>query len=227
MADYYLSSAGQVLQWLQLRAKLTFSNKTMKLFYTKSSPYAACVRATIAELKAEKQVEYCECHPFDNQEEFLAVNPLGKVPCLIADGEAILDSEVICDYLDANISGGRLFENIYADWRLKTYYSLCSGLIDSSVDLRIEAIRSQEGIKSDFWWHRYTSAIERTLIEVEKRLELLPDNFTIIHIGLFCALSYLDFRHPEIKWRDGKKKLAAFFDSLKHRECFSAAVYTN
>ena len=197
----------------------------MKLFYTTSSPYAACVRATIAELKAEAQIEYTKCHPFDDDPDFLAANPLGKVPCLIADGEAILDSEVICDYLDANISGGTLFENIYADWRLKTFYSICSGLIDASVLLRVETLREQEGIKSDFWWQRHTSAIQRTLIEIEKRLSLLPENFTIIHISLYCALGYLDFRHPDIKWREDRKVLAEFFDSIKERECFKSAFY--
>ena len=198
----------------------------MKLYYTKSSPYAACVRASIAELKAENQIEFCECHPFDDEKDFLQANPLGKVPCLIDDGQSILDSEVICDYLDANISGGLLFESIYADWRLKTFYSICSGLIDSSVYLRIEAMRDKEGLKSDFWWQRHLSAIKRTLIEVEKRLELLPDNFTIIHISLYCALAYLDFRHPEIDWRENRKELTAFFESVKDRDCFLAAIYS-
>jgi len=197
----------------------------MKLFYTHSSPYAACVRAVISELNACSQIELCECQPFDNESDFLAANPLGKVPCLIANGESILDSEVICDYLDANISGGLLFEAIYADWRLKTFYSICSGLIDSSVLLRIEALRDKEGIKSSFWWQRHSLAIERTLLEVEKRLTTLPDKLTIIHICLFCALAYLDFRHPHIEWRENRAELALFFDDLKNRTCFLEIQY--
>jgi len=198
----------------------------MKLYYTKASPFAACVRATIAELNAQNQVELCESHPFNNEAEFLSVNPLGKVPCLIADGESILDSEVICDYLDANISGGKLFETIYADWRLKTFYSICSGLMDSSVALQMESLRDKDGLKSEFWYQRNLSAIDRSLIEIENRLTSLPETITIIHITIICALGYLDFRHPTIDWRSERKDLLAFFDDWKDRECFFGSVYS-
>ncbi|MBV1908938.1 MAG: glutathione S-transferase N-terminal domain-containing protein [Kangiellaceae bacterium] len=193
----------------------------MKLFYTKSSPYAACVLATIAELKAEHLIELVESAPFENAPEFILSNPLGKVPCLIDEGMPILDSEVICDYIDANISGGLLFEDIYANWHLKTFYSICSGLIDASVNLRIETLRDQEGIKSEFWWQRHSEAIERTLLEIETRLSTLPEKFSIIHIAIFCALGYLDFRHPHIKWRENRLGLVEFYDSIQSRECFS------
>ena len=32
--------------------------------------------------------------------EFLSVNPLGEVPCLVVEGESIADSSTICRYLD-------------------------------------------------------------------------------------------------------------------------------
>lgn len=193
----------------------------MKLFYTPSSPYAAAVLATIYELNAESKVEFCVSAPFDNNPEFIAANPLAKVPCLIDDGLTVMDSEVICDYIDANISGGILFEDIYANWHLKTFYSICSGLIDTLVNLRIEVTRQEQGIKSDFWWRRYNDAITRTLTEVENRLESLPEKFTIIHITLYCALGYLDFRHSEINWREPHTQLADFYRLHAKRESLS------
>jgi len=195
----------------------------MKLFYTLSSPYAACVRATISELKAEHLFEFVETAPFDNNPEFLQANPLGKVPCLIDEGAAILDSEVICDYIDANISGGALFEQVYANWQLKTFYSMCSGLIDLSVNRRIEKLREKEGLKSEFWWERYQTAIERTLTEIEKRLSSLPEEFCIIHINLVCALNYLDFRHGDFDWRSQSSDLARFHGEYIKRPCFESS----
>ncbi|MET1256103.1 glutathione S-transferase family protein [Aliikangiella maris] len=192
----------------------------MQLYYTKSSPYANCVRMVISEVGIESNVELKEVHPFDNVSDFLAVSPLGKVPCLVDSGEVILDSEVICDYLDANFTGGTLFNPIYADWRLKTFYSVCSGLIDTCVARRIEQVRENEGLKSAFWWERYNQAIERTLIDIEQRLSLLPEDFSILHINILSCLAYLDFRHSDIQWRQHWGELAEFFAEQSQRKCF-------
>ncbi|WP_444996122.1 glutathione S-transferase family protein [Aliikangiella sp. IMCC44359] len=192
----------------------------MQLFYTKSSPYANCVRMVITEIGIEGEVELIETHPFDNTDDFIKNNPLGKVPCLLNAGEAIYDSEVICDYLDANITGGTLFNPIYADWRLKTLYSLCSGLMDTCVARRIEQVREQEGIKSEFWWERYNQAISRSLAEIQEKLALFPEEFSILHINLLSCLAYLDFRHKDIDWRKLYPKISRFFDLFKQRECF-------
>jgi len=198
----------------------------MKLFYTPSSPYAACVRATIAELNAESLFEFCISPPFEDEQEFIDANPLGKVPCLVDDDLTVMDSEVICDYIDANISGGLLFEDIYANWHLKTFYSICSGLMDASVSLQIESLREQQGIKSEFWWQRYNAAIDRTLKEIENRLPTLPEKFTIIHITIYCALGYLDFRHPSINWRAERTELASFYQLIAKRESLQRTTYS-
>ncbi|TQV70918.1 glutathione S-transferase [Aliikangiella marina] len=193
----------------------------MELFYTKSSPYANCVRMVISELGIESAVQLIESHPFDNDAAFIAANPLGKVPCLIEHGEHILDSEVICDYLDGNFAEGALFNPIYADWRLKSLYSVCSGLIDTLVDRRMEFMRESEGIKSEFWWRRQTEAVNRTLGYVESKLDLIPEEFTILHINLMSALMYIDFRHSDIHWREEYPGLRAFFELNQARACFT------
>lgn len=198
----------------------------MKLFYTDSSPYAACVKAVINEHNCHNQVEMIMTHPFDNQPAFVEANPLAKVPCLIDQGEAILDSEVICDYLDANLSGGILFEPIYADWRLKTLYSMCSGLIDTCVGLRQEDMREQEGTRSPFWVERYQTAVGRTLLQIEAKLGLFPQHITILHITLYCALLYLDFRHPTLKWRQNHPQLNAWLDHWCSHDSLKSIVYS-
>ena len=187
----------------------------MQLFYTNSSPYANCVRMVISALGVSGEIDMVESHPFKDEAMFLKANPLGKVPCLVDSGEVILDSEVICDYLDANISGGELFNPVYADWRLKTFYSVCSGLIDTCVARRIEVMREKEGLKSEFWWQRQGRAIERTLSYLSEKLALLPEQLCVIHISLMACLGYLDFRHPDIDWRRHYPALKAFYDKHK------------
>lgn len=191
----------------------------VQLYYTKSSPYANSVRMVISEIGIEKSVELIETFPFDNSSEFVNLNPLGKIPCLVHNGEVILDSEVICDYLDAITTGGELFNSVYADWRLKTLYSLCSGLQDSSMSRRMETLREKEGSKSAFWWERHSNAIIRTLQEIENKLPLWPEDFCILHINLLSALTYLDFRHSDINWREKHPALLAFYEKHETRPC--------
>lgn len=192
----------------------------MQLFYTKSSPYANCVRAVISELGIEDSVEMVESHPFNNDDAFLAANPLGKVPCLVGSGESIVDSEVICDYLDANTTGGELFNLVYADWRLKSLYSICSGLMDTLVARRIEFMREKDGQKSDFWWQRHEASVNRVLAYIQDKLALVPPDFSILHINLMSCLAYLDFRHEDIDWRTEYPQLAEFYQQFSARPCF-------
>ena len=192
----------------------------MKLYYTKMSPYAHRVRMVISEIGVEQQIELIDAHPFNNTQSVLEANPLGKIPCLLSDDGAILDSEVICDYLDATTTGGQLFNAVYADWRLKTLYSICSGLMDAIVARRMEFMREEEGSKSEFWWQRFNDAITRTLTEIESKLPIFPEDYCILHINLLSSLAYLNFRHQDIDWRKNHPALAEFFDQHSQRESF-------
>ncbi|MEW5249804.1 glutathione S-transferase [Microbulbifer discodermiae] len=195
----------------------------MKLFYTNASPYARSVRIVLREYGLEERVGETISHPFDDAPEFLASNPLGKVPCLtLDDGQAIVDSEVICAYLDRVMGSGRLGGILESDWALRTYYGVCSGLIDTLVLLRQEKVREQQELRSDFWWQRYQNAISRTLDYLNRHSQRLGDTLSLAHINLACALDYLNFRHPEINWRNAHGALVRLADDLEQRTSFQA-----
>lgn len=174
----------------------------------------------ISEIGIQAQINFIESHPFENDATFLQASPLGKVPCLDADGEIILDSEVICDFLDASFTGGELFNQVYADWRLKSLYSMVSGLVDTCVARQVENLRRKDDCFSEFWWERHNAAISRSLKAIQARLSLFPGEFTILHINLLSALAYLDFRHSDIAWREEYSELAGFFENWKSRQSF-------
>ena len=44
-----------------------------------------------------------------------------------------------------------------------------------------------------------------------------PRVFTIGHVALGVALGYIDFRFPELKWRDGHPKIAAWHAAFEAR----------
>lgn len=195
----------------------------MKLYYTHASPFARSARIVVREHGLEGKVDEVVSHPFDGAEDFIKANPLGKVPCLVLDnGQAIMDSEVICAYLDRELGDGRLGRALEADWAVRTFYSVCSGLLDTLVLLRLEKVRDAEGLRSVFWWGRYQAAIARTLDYLEAHTAALPDEVSLAQINLACAINYIGLRHAEIDWRHGRSALARLVDQLEQRESLVA-----
>ncbi|MHC9512140.1 glutathione S-transferase [Kangiella sp. M94] len=187
----------------------------MKLIYSTASPYARTARIFVQELGLNDQVEEVFQHPFDNPAELIEANPLCKVPCLIDDsGTAIFDSQVICEYLDAQ-AGNRLFKEINNDWHLKTLYSLTRGLLDSAVAWQQDKMRAE--LQSDFWQERFIKSIDRGLGYLEQRLNELPKEFSAIHINLIAVLDYLDFRHAEYQWQTKFTKLKNWWQAYKEK----------
>ncbi len=188
----------------------------MKLIYSTASPYARTARIFIQELGLQEEVKEVFQHPFENPEELIAANPLCKVPCLITDeGQAIFDSQVICEYLDS-IAGNQLFKDISHDWHQKTLYSLTRGLLDSAVAWQQDKMREPEQ-RSEFWQERFIKSIDRGLEYFEQRLEELPRDFSAIHVNLITVLDYLDFRHPEYQWQDKFEILKKWWVAYKEK----------
>jgi glutathione S-transferase len=71
----------------------------LKLYQSDLSPYATRVRI-LAHAKGLKME--CVAPPGGSLKsaEYLAINPLGRIPCLEHDGALIPESEVICEYLE-------------------------------------------------------------------------------------------------------------------------------
>lgn len=74
----------------------------MKLIGSLASPYVRKVRIVMAEKKLDYQFVLEDVWGNDN---ILKMNPLGKVPCLVMEGQdsitgAVFDSRVICEYVD-------------------------------------------------------------------------------------------------------------------------------
>src|SRR3546814_20838373 len=66
----------------------------MRLYRSLPSPYARRVRVVIEELGLAEQIDEIEVDPYDPPAEFLALNPLSKVPVLITEqGEALRSEE--------------------------------------------------------------------------------------------------------------------------------------
>src|ERR687886_199943 len=85
----------------------------MKLRFSPASPYVRKVRVVAIEKGITGKIENVPTQVSPNKDsrgEVAGDNPLMKVPALVTDdGMSLYDSRVICEYLDAEHPGPKLF----------------------------------------------------------------------------------------------------------------------
>lgn len=87
-----------------------------------------------------QQIESIVCLPLEADAIVHQINPLGRVPALVtAEGWLLVDSPVICEYLDSLRSSG-LYPTGQARWRALRWQALGDGVMDSAVPWRQERI---------------------------------------------------------------------------------------
>ncbi len=119
----------------------------MDLIYQSHSPYArkVLVFAHEAGLAGQLRVIHHETSPTKRNEAVFALNPLGKVPVLVLpDGFALIESGVICDYLDGLGSRRLIPESGHPRWSALRLQALAQGLCDAGIALRWETERRPE-----------------------------------------------------------------------------------
>ena len=91
--------------------------------------------------------------PGQPNEEYSNITPLKKLPVLILDnGDVILDSYVIVEYLDELAGGGKLIPASGAErWKVKSDHSLLQGMLDSMLLCRYEKMVRPEPLRWQAW----------------------------------------------------------------------------
>ena len=198
----------------------------MKLIGSTSSPYVRKVRIVMAEKKLD--YDFVTEDVWSADTTIVQSNPLGKVPCLIMEaGEALFDSRVIVEYLDTLSPVGKLIPSTGRDRaEVKTWEALADGVMDAAILARLEAAWAgrTEGQRSSAWIARQMDKIDDVLTAMAKALGDKPYcsgiHLSLSDIAVGCALAYLDFRFPNIAWRDTHPVLAKLQDKLAQRQSF-------
>lgn len=156
--------------------------------------------------------------------ELMKENPQSRLPTLrLADGTVIYDSPVICEYFDTLHNGAKLFPVDFPE-RLVALrrQSLGDGMLDTMLMWRGEVLRppAQQSIKHMQAW-KLKTRVSVDMLEGEADA-LAASRFSIGHIALGVALGYIDFRFPELNWRDGHPKLAAWHKTFDARPSVKA-----
>ena len=191
----------------------------MKLRHSPTSPYVRKVSVTAIELGLAGRIARIPTDTQDRDSGIAEHNPLGKVPALILDdGGVLYDSPVICEYLDSLHDGPKLFPAEGPErWTALRQQALGDGILDAAILRMLEMVRRPEKLRWQGWIAHQTTKVTRALDQFEAEAVTLASPLTIGHITAGCALGYLDFRVPETDWRDGRPKLAAWYENFAQR----------
>lgn len=200
--------------------------ETMTLHWSPRSPYVRKVMIVAHELGLDSRLKLVRTVAGGTTPhlELMTRNPLGKIPTLeLPDGTVLYDSPVICEYLDTEFGGGRLYPQGMARFTALRRLALGDGMLDVALPWlgegrRPEALQSAPHIA--LWRGKLIACVDALEQEADT---LAADAFGIGHIAIGVALGYLDFRFGELAWRDGHPQLAAWHEGFDARP----AVRTN
>lgn len=198
----------------------------MKLIGSLTSPFVRKVRVVLAEKKLDYKFDIEDVWSADTT--IMESNPLGKVPCLVMEGgEAIFDSRVIVEYVDTLSPVGKLIplsgrERV----EVRTWEALADGLLDAAILARMEQTWAgrTEAQRSQAWIDRQIDKVKASLKAMSQGLGDRPwctgNHHSLADIAVGCALGYLDFRFPQIDWRDDYPNLGKLHEKLMQRQSF-------
>ncbi len=193
----------------------------MKIHASPASPYVRKVRALAIELGVPLEMVIVDAAAPDS--DYGRINPIHRVPALeLDDGEVLVDSPVICEYLDAVHGGGFFPPNGPERWRVLKLQALGAGIMDAAVPRRGEVLRPAQQQSPG-----RLAAYERSIRQVLDALEQDVAGLHGVNIGTLavaCALGYLDFRFPEDAWHESRPALKAWYDAFSQRPSMARTV---
>jgi glutathione S-transferase len=196
----------------------------MKLVGSLPSPYVRKVRVVLAERAIP--YELVEESAWTATTTVPRYNPLNKVPAMVLDdGASIYDSAVITEYLDA-ISGGTLVAS-GAEARAKDrcLEALGDGIADAGIARFLD--RKREAARQDHaWQQRQVDKVQAGVAAIARALGdreyLGGDAPNLGDFACACALLWVEFRMPDLKWRESDPAVGRWVARMEARPSFQA-----
>ena len=170
-------------------------------------------------------------HKIDLEEKIINVyeadfldksNPLRKIPTLLIDKLAIIDSDNICLYFDSIGNKKSLFpKDRY--WQILSLTSLANGLMEAVLERFMELSRPYQEQSKKFIDKLEIRAL-RTIHWLENNWNNYNDGYlTMDQIAIACALDYASFRFTN-KWKNDHIKLNKWFNTFLDNEYMKSTL---
>lgn len=161
--------------------------------------------------------------------DLLPDNPLSKIPTLVlADGSALIDSGLICEYLDSLAGGGVIVPPKGPErWAELSRHALATGFLDVLILWRNERNKPPEKQTAE-WLSSFATKASACLARFDIEAGPIgPGPLPLSGIALGCCLSYLDFRFADLDWRASRPRLARWHGEFRQRPSAIATEIKN
>jgi len=197
----------------------------MRLRYTAASPFSRKVLVVAHECGLADRIEKVATDLEHPEGDLANDNPLGKVPTLVLDdGTALIESPLICDWLEAEGEGKLIPREAKARVAALQLQAYGDGVGEAAICVQRERNRP-EAQRSAAVEARWKGKFDRTLDMLEREFDgRFGGPVDIGHVALACALGWVDFRMTGMDWRDRRPKLAAWYDAICARPSMAATA---
>ena len=189
------------------------------LYNGPNSPFGRKTKITslVQEIKLEEKIiNVYEADFLDKH------NPIRKIPTLMVNKLAIIDSDNICLYLDSISKKNTLFPK-KKYWEIMSMTSIANGLMESVLERRMEMIRP-DSEKSNNFINKQEVRITRTISWLENNWNNYDDSYlTMDQIAIACALDYTIYRFND-KWRTHNTKLNKWFSIFLEKDFMKSTL---
>ena len=199
----------------------------MKLRFAAASPFVRKVTVSAIETGLDDRIERIDTDHRDPDDALHGDNPLGKVPTLILDdGRVMIESSVICAYLDTLHDQARLIPpDGPARLDALQLEALAGGMAEAAIATQRERGRPEDK-RWDAFEARQWTKVERAMDRLERDADLLAGALTIGPISVACALGWIEFRLGDKlgDWRERWPRLAAWYREFCQRPSMQATA---
>lgn len=193
----------------------------MKLYGDTISPFVRMCLVTAHEVGIAARVEQVRepVKPTEANAKITSIGALGRIPVLETDHHhGIHDSRVIMEYF-CHVAGNSALipDDGVKRFRVLTLQALGTGIGDTAVAVRYETAARPPGKQWDEWLARQRARLVSAFDDLEANWIADLNILSVGPIAVACVLGYIDFRMPDIGWRDGRPKLAAWHKAFSDR----------
>ena len=196
---------------------------SMKLWYSPASPFVRKVMVFAHETGLADSIELAAGDVWATGSAITKDNPLGKVPALVTPDGVFAGSYLCCEYLDSLHGGARLIPSDARErWPALQLHAFADGIIEAAVASIVEQLRRPKEFVYQGMVDRQSAKIDRTLDKIASMALIQAPGIATITLG--CALGYLDYRMPQLGWREGRAALSRWYESFAARKSMQATV---